>query len=178
MIKTCTVDGCKNKHCARGLCRQHYYSALFHEDMRPRVKQPETIPFTDIPRHQQAYTMNYENISLSKKLQQVLHTLTAREYMVVSFRYGLNGESEHTLEETGHELDVTRERIRQIEAQAFRKLRHPSRSKYLKPFVSGEEVPPQPHIQYAGNEDCTGGSFHQTCMANQGREGSLESSQR
>ena len=137
--KKCIVDGCDKVSSARGLCPPHYYKFVYkfvHEDMRPR-HCPDTIRIADIPRHQQSYTINYDTIWLAKQLYRVLHTLTEREELVISFRYGLNGECEHTLEECGQEFEVTRERIRQIEAKALRKLRHPERSKYLKPFMSG-----------------------------------------
>jgi RNA polymerase primary sigma factor len=65
----------------------------------------------------------------------VLRTLTPREERVVKMRFGLEDGSEHTLEEVGQSFQVTRERIRQIEAKALRKLRHPSRSRKLRAFV-------------------------------------------
>ena len=65
----------------------------------------------------------------------VLKTLTPREERVLRLRYGLTDGRMHTLEEVGEEFNVTRERIRQIEAKALRKLRHPSRSKVLKDFL-------------------------------------------
>ena len=68
---------------------------------------------------------------------QVLRTLTPREERVIKMRFGLEDGSEHTLEEVGQSFQVTRERIRQIEAKALRKLRHPSRSRKLKAFVDG-----------------------------------------
>lgn len=66
----------------------------------------------------------------------VLGTLTPREEKVLRLRFGLEDGRPHTLEEVGKEFDVTRERIRQIEAKALRKLRHPSRSKKLKDFLN------------------------------------------
>ncbi len=72
---------------------------------------------------------------LEDKVQLVLETLTAREEKVLRKRFGIGVDSEHTLEEVGQDFDVTRERIRQIEAKSIRKLRHPSRSKKLKSFV-------------------------------------------
>jgi RNA polymerase primary sigma factor len=65
----------------------------------------------------------------------VLRTLTPREERVIKMRFGLEDGSEHTLEEVGQSFQVTRERIRQIEAKALRKLRHPSRSRKLKACV-------------------------------------------
>ena len=67
----------------------------------------------------------------------VLRTLTAREEKVIKMRFGLEDGSEHTLEEVGQSFAVTRERIRQIEAKALRKLRHPSRSRKLRAFLEG-----------------------------------------
>jgi RNA polymerase primary sigma factor len=75
------------------------------------------------------------NLNLRSQTAQVLKTLTPREEKVIRMRFGLEDGSEHTLEEVGQSFAVTRERIRQIEAKALRKLRHPSRSKQLKTFV-------------------------------------------
>ena len=72
---------------------------------------------------------------LKEQLAEVLKTLTSREAKVLSLRFGLEDGHPHTLEEVGSEFGVTRERIRQIEAKALRKLRHPSRSKKLKDFL-------------------------------------------
>ena len=73
---------------------------------------------------------------LQEQLGDVLRTLTQRECDVLRLRYGLYDGKMHTLEEVGEEFNVTRERIRQIEAKALRKLRHPSRSKLLKDFLN------------------------------------------
>ena len=75
------------------------------------------------------------NHNLADKARQVLATLSPREEKVLRMRFGIGEKSEHTLEEVGQDFDVTRERIRQIEAKALRKLRHPSRSNPLKSFV-------------------------------------------
>jgi len=77
------------------------------------------------------------NLNLSEQTRKVLSTLTPREEKVLRMRFGIGEKSDHTLEEVGKDFDVTRERIRQIEAKALRKLRHPSRSKKLKAFVDG-----------------------------------------
>jgi RNA polymerase primary sigma factor len=74
-------------------------------------------------------------VLLKEQLEEVLRTLTKRESKVLQLRFGLIDGTPHTLEEVGKEFDVTRERIRQIEAKALRKLRHPSRSKKLKDFL-------------------------------------------
>jgi RNA polymerase primary sigma factor len=77
------------------------------------------------------------SVNLKEYTSQVLRTLTPREERVIKMRFGLEDGSEHTLEEVGQSFQVTRERIRQIEAKALRKLRHPSRSRKLKAFVDG-----------------------------------------
>jgi len=73
--------------------------------------------------------------NLTEQTSRVLSTLTPREEKVLRMRFGIGEKSDHTLEEVGQDFEVTRERIRQIEAKALRKLRHPSRSKKLKSFV-------------------------------------------
>ncbi len=75
------------------------------------------------------------NLNLAEQTRRVLATLTPREEKVLRMRFGIGEESDHTLEEVGQDFNVTRERIRQIEAKALRKLRHPSRSNKLKAFV-------------------------------------------
>ncbi len=75
------------------------------------------------------------NINLSEQTRRVLATLTPREEKVLRMRFGIGEKSDHTLEEVGQDFFVTRERIRQIEAKALRKLRHPSRAKLLKAFI-------------------------------------------
>ncbi|HYY69525.1 MAG TPA: RNA polymerase sigma factor RpoD [Terriglobales bacterium] len=77
------------------------------------------------------------NVNLKEQTAHVLRTLTAREEKVIKMRFGLEDGSEHTLEEVGQSFAVTRERIRQIEAKALRKLRHPSRSRKLRAFMDG-----------------------------------------
>ena len=81
------------------------------------------------PSEEASYTL------LREQLEEVLSTLTPREEQVLRMRFGLTDGKPHTLEEVGKEFDVTRERIRQIEAKALRKLRHPSKSKKLKDFL-------------------------------------------
>jgi RNA polymerase primary sigma factor len=77
------------------------------------------------------------NVNLKEQTAHVLRTLTPREEKVIKMRFGLEDGSEHTLEEVGQSFAVTRERIRQIEAKALRKLRHPSRSRKLRAFMDG-----------------------------------------
>ena len=76
--------------------------------------------------------------SLRDSTTDILSTLTPREAKVLRMRFGINMNTDHTLEEVGKQFDVTRERIRQIEAKALRKLRHPSRAEHLRSFI-GEE---------------------------------------
>ena len=89
------------------------------------------IPDEDSPAPAEAasYTL------LKEQINEVLHTLTPREEQVLKLRFGLEDGRTRTLEEVGKEFDITRERIRQIEAKALRKLRHPSRSKRLKDYL-------------------------------------------
>jgi RNA polymerase primary sigma factor len=80
------------------------------------------------------------NFGLSEQTRRVLRTLTPREEKVLRMRFGIGEKADHTLEEVGRDFSVTRERIRQIEAKALRKLRHPSRSRKLKSFVESRDV--------------------------------------
>jgi RNA polymerase primary sigma factor len=80
------------------------------------------------------------NTNLKEMTEAVLKTLTPREEKVIKMRFGVGDGSEHTLEEVGQSFAVTRERIRQIETKALRKLRHPSRSRKLKAFLEGSRV--------------------------------------
>jgi RNA polymerase primary sigma factor len=75
----------------------------------------------------------YSNLQFAT--QEVLDSLTPREAKVLRMRFGIEMNTDHTLEEVGKQFDVTRERIRQIEAKALRKLRHPSRSERLRSFL-------------------------------------------
>lgn len=79
---------------------------------------------------------NASRSMLQEQLAEVLHTLTPREEEVISLRFGLTDGHAHTLEEVGDHFKITRERIRQIEAKALRKLRHPGRSKLLKDYLN------------------------------------------
>ncbi len=76
---------------------------------------------------------------LKEATLEILQSLTPREAKVLRMRFGIDMNTDHTLEEVGKQFDVTRERIRQIEAKALRKLRHPSRSEKLRSFVDGDE---------------------------------------
>ena len=89
------------------------------------------FPDDDIPAPAEAAAFTL----LKEQLVEVLDTLTEREKMVLCLRFGLDDGRARTLEEVGKEFNVTRERIRQIEAKALRKLRHPSRSKKLKDYL-------------------------------------------
>ena len=89
------------------------------------------IPDDDIPAPADAAAFTL----LKEQLMEVLDTLTDREKKVLTLRFGLEDGRARTLEEVGKEFNVTRERIRQIEAKALRKLRHPSRSKKLKDYL-------------------------------------------
>ena len=80
-----------------------------------------------------------QNTSLSDTVRQVLDSLSPREAKVLRMRFGIEMPSDHTLEEVGKQFDVTRERIRQIETKALRKLRHPSRADKLRSFVENTE---------------------------------------
>ena len=93
------------------------------------------IPDEDAPAPSEAASF----MLLKEQLSSVLDTLSPRESMVLKLRFGLEDGRARTLEEVGKEFDVTRERIRQIEAKALRKLRHPSRSKKLKDFMSTDK---------------------------------------
>jgi RNA polymerase primary sigma factor len=77
------------------------------------------------------------NVNLHDQTAEVLKSLSPREEKIIRLRFGLEDGSEHTLEEVGQSFAVTRERIRQIEAKALRKLRHPSRSRKLRAFLDG-----------------------------------------
>ncbi len=77
------------------------------------------------------------HINLRELIEEALKSLTEREAKVLKMRFGLGDGNEHTLEEVGQQFKVTRERIRQIEAKAARKLKHPSRSKKLRSFTNG-----------------------------------------
>ncbi len=75
------------------------------------------------------------DVNLAEKTRKILASLTPREDKVLRMRFGIGEKSSHTLEEVGQDFGITRERIRQIEAVALRRLRHPSRGKQLKDFV-------------------------------------------
>ena len=92
------------------------------------------------------------NADLKDRVREVLKTLTPREEKVLKMRFGIDVASEHTLEEVGKDFSVTRERIRQIEVKALRKLRHPSRTKKLLSFFEKEMKDIEPH-EYEDDDD-------------------------
>ena len=92
---------------------------------------------------------------LKKRVREMLKTLSPREEKVIKMRFGIDVASEHTLEEVGKDFSVTRERIRQIEVKALRKLRHPSRSKKLRAFFATAEQKRMPRRDYAKHVDET-----------------------
>ena len=108
------------------------------------IGEEEDSHLGDFIEDQQAVSPSEAVISVNLKdyTSQVLRTLTPREERVIKMRFGLGDGSEHTLEEVGQSFQVTRERIRQIEAKALRKLRHPSRSRKLRAFVEGVQGEP------------------------------------
>jgi RNA polymerase primary sigma factor len=105
------------------------------------IGQEEDSPLSDLIQDTAGVSPAEAMISVDLKEQtaRVLSTLSPREERVIKMRFGLEDGSEHTLEEVGQNFEVTRERIRQIEAKALRKLRHSSRSTMLRPFVNGEQ---------------------------------------
>ena len=94
-------------------------------------RQPARIP----PPPESTSTDRAVNMNLAEQTRKVLATLTPREEKVLRMRFGIGEKADHTLEEVGQDFAVTRERIRQIEAKALRKLRHPTRSRKLKNFI-------------------------------------------
>ena len=102
---------------------QTYFIDETTEDLEPQDLEIETV---------------IDQTELKDKIENVLQTLTKKEAEVIRLRYGLNGENQKTLEETGKELNVSRERIRQIEAKALRKLKHLSRSKMISGYLYDE----------------------------------------
>ena len=105
------------------------------------------------------YLVNGE--TLEEVVSRVLRYLTEREARVLQFRFGLEDGWSRTLEETGRELGVTRERIRQMEARAFQKLRHPTRRQHIQPFLteSDETSPSNPWLA-ARAEDIKASPYH------------------
>lgn len=85
--------------------------------------------------------------SLHEVTKEILESLTPREAKVLRMRFGIDMNTDHTLEEVGRQFDVTRERIRQIEAKALRKLRHPTRSDRLRSFLTAKTASCKPKPQ-------------------------------
>ena len=109
-------------HLARNADRRRGRFASWRLHRRPQVVSPAEAVI---------------NLNLKEQTESVLKTLTPREERVIKMRFGVGDGTEHTLEEVGQSFAVTRERIRQIEAKALRKLRHPSRSRKLRAFLEG-----------------------------------------
>ena len=96
----------------------------------------EKEPFESFETLEDTYEMpEVLDFEIREAITKVLSTLTPREERVLRMRFGIGMNTDHTLEEVGLQFSVTRERIRQIEAKALRKLKHPSRSKQLKSFL-------------------------------------------
>lgn len=112
---------------------------LLDENQVKQITGPPMLLLTDGGLNEVEEVVDHE--LLSDKLQKVLSTLKPREQRVIALRFGLNGNPAMTLEEAGRQLDVSRERIAQIERKALKKLRHPSRSKQLKDFLPPESKP-------------------------------------
>ena len=106
-------------------------SGEFHDNWISELKDNDFIEDTVIDSPVDVATED----SLHFATDDILGSLTAREAKVLRMRFGIGMNTDHTLEEVGKQFDVTRERIRQIEAKALRKLRHPSRSSHLKSFL-------------------------------------------
>ncbi len=96
-------------------------------DLHDSIEDKKVIPAAD----------TVISMDLADQMRKVLATLTPREEKVLRMRFGVGEKSDHTLEQVGQDFDVTRERIRQIEAKALLKLRHPSRGLRLKSFIEG-----------------------------------------
>ena len=118
------------KRCAFRICIHVFLLILFIESLDVRFAIRIKKLFPALLCGDAVISMN-----LAEQTRKVLATLTPREEKVLRMRFGIGEKSDHTLEEVGQDFEVTRERIRQIEAKALRKLRHPSRSKRLKSFV-------------------------------------------
>jgi len=109
------------------------YKHLVDEAIRLAVSPPSKVIIVD--RRVVSPSEAVINLNLREQTAEVLKTLSPREEKIIKMRFGLQDGSEHTLEEVGQHFAVTRERIRQIEAKALRKLRHPSRSHRLRAFL-------------------------------------------
>ena len=131
------LQGMKDGYLYSDILMKMYLRSLKNEG---RLMYKDYIPYSlemisTITRHQVGTVERAMKIFEQLKLVEVLDTLTDREQKVLRLRFGLDDGRARTLEEVGKEFSVTRERIRQIEAKALRKLRHPSRSRKLKDFL-------------------------------------------
>ena len=97
----------------------------------------EFLPFNKVP--EIAYTPEYDSFDVTDRIKAVLCTLTPRQETVLRMRFGIDFDKEHTLEEIGHHLNIHKERVRQIEARALRKLKHPTRTKILKGLLKPQQ---------------------------------------
>ena len=109
----------------------------------PLLKEPTTPQVLDMAvscdfyeeNHGLTYEENFDTEELKRVVEDVLSALTPREAKILRLRFGIGVPSDQTLKEVGDQFDITRGRVREIEAKALRKLRHPSRSEQLKAFV-------------------------------------------
>jgi len=114
---------------------QQYGREATPEELAKEMDMPEDKIRKVMKIAKEPISMETTNINLSETVRDVLAGLTPREAKVLRMRFGIDMNTDHTLEEVGKQFDVTRERIRQIEAKALRKLRHPSRSEQLRSFL-------------------------------------------
>lgn len=107
----------------------YYYHGYRHDEDLPEL--PVLEPDEDIQDPEEQYCKK----QLGEKLRELLDTLTPRESKILKMRFGIDCSTDHTMEEVAVRFDVTRERIRQIEAKALRKMKHPNRTDQLKPYL-------------------------------------------
>ena len=103
--------------------------------LRKQRNEPLRKKHSDIGQDDTSIEKNVISKQLKRDVEKVLSKLTYREALVLRYRFGLDGEKEHTLDQVGKKLKVSRERIRQMEQKALRKLRHVSKSNLLRPYI-------------------------------------------